>query len=115
MKKAIETLENTIRTYKSISETYDYNPHNQAVTEYTANEAKNNIVDLKKAVEVLKLFEKTDTSHNNDCTVAQSKIAPPKLKKLQEILHDYKNEAYGHETFNITVSELQSFFNFVQS
>jgi len=36
----------------------------------------------------------------------------PKLKKLQDILHDYKNDVYGHETFSVTKYELESFFNF---
>lgn len=69
---------------------------------------------LDEIAETIKAYEKL-TSDNNDCTVTQSKIAPSKLKKLQEILHDYKNDVYGHETFSVTISELQSFFNFVQS
>ena len=57
MKKAIEILEQHIRSYRSMVELYEANPHNQAITEYSAKEAAQNIDTLQAAVAALKLAE----------------------------------------------------------
>jgi hypothetical protein len=54
MKKAIEILEQHIKSYQSMVELYEDQPHNQAITEYTANEAKKHIIELRAAVAALK-------------------------------------------------------------
>jgi len=53
MKKAIEILEQHIRSYRSMIELYEANPYNQAITEYSAKESANCIVELQAAVATL--------------------------------------------------------------
>ncbi len=53
MKKAIEILKSYVKTYQSHIELYEYNPHNQAISEYSANEAKKNIIELNQAIVIL--------------------------------------------------------------
>jgi hypothetical protein len=53
MKKAIEILDQHIRSYRSMVEMYEANPHNQAVTEYSAKEAAKHVVTLQAAVAAL--------------------------------------------------------------
>ena len=57
MKKAIEILEQHIRSYRSMVELYEANPRNQAITEYSAKDAAQNIVTLQAAVAALKTAE----------------------------------------------------------
>ena len=65
MKKAISILHQHIGSYHSMVELYEANPHNQAITEYTANEAKKNIVELQAAIAALEMAEVQKPSTNN--------------------------------------------------
>ena len=65
MKKAISILHQHIGSYHSMIELYEANPHNQAITEYTANEAKKNIVELQAAIAALEMAEVQKPSTNN--------------------------------------------------
>ena len=53
MKTAIELLKEHVRSYQSMIDLYEHDHHNQAVTEYTANEAKKSTTDLNMAITVL--------------------------------------------------------------
>lgn len=53
MKKAVEILNQYVRTYQSQIELYEANPHNQAITKYSADKAKEYIIELKAALLVL--------------------------------------------------------------
>jgi hypothetical protein len=57
MKKAIEILEQHIRSYRSMVELYEAQPHNHAVTEYSAKQAGEHIRDLEWAIAALKAAE----------------------------------------------------------
>lgn len=64
VKKAIEILEQHIRSYQSMIELYEAQPHNQAITEYSAKEAEKNIIELRAAVAVLKNFVAPAEGHD---------------------------------------------------
>lgn len=53
MKKATNILESYVKTYKSVIELYEAQPNNQAVTEYSANQAKVYIQELNEAIAIL--------------------------------------------------------------
>ena len=63
MKKAISILEEHIKMYQNIADLYKTNPHNQAVTEYTAKEVKKHIMNLQTAVASLK---NSGTGHSKE-------------------------------------------------
>jgi hypothetical protein len=53
MNKAIEILRQHINSYHAMIELYEAQPHNQAITEYTAKEAERYIKELLSAIAVL--------------------------------------------------------------
>ena len=69
MKKALEILRSEIRSRESMIELFTHNPHNQAITEYTANKAKEDIEGLKKAVTVLYAWDMVNKEAEKDSAV----------------------------------------------
>ena len=53
MKRAIDILNSEIKNYSHIAEFYDQHPINGAVTAYTADQARQTVVSLRKALAVL--------------------------------------------------------------
>ena len=65
MKKAIEILEQHIRSYRGAVELYEANPGNQAISDYSAKDAARNIIDLQAAVAALRAVEKSNSASTN--------------------------------------------------
>lgn len=92
MKNVIRLLQSGIRARKEMIDLYEHNPHNQAVNEYTANEARKDIVEFEKAITALE-------SSNNEGEM-------PAIAHLRKVLQEFFRPA--HKLDGIPVSLMKA-------
>jgi hypothetical protein len=92
MNKAIEILRQHINSYHAMIELYEAQPHNQAITEYTAKEAERYIKELLSAIAVLN--GKPQPAQADRCAECRKEAFSHDLEHILNILPNYMHEDF---------------------